>query len=174
PATGISASSRRTMYVLTRETSPGQPDVPEARLVRRVVSAHLLANRGEPEEIAELHPADVFVEDLLHLLPHRAPLSRICLAGERLHPLLLVLVTPPARPAAAGGGAEGRLGIERDARREHVPRFGLVAALHERRPVHHLKVDLEAGRLQLLLRHEPILVHPLLFLAPDPPAGLTP
>src|SRR5262249_55251497 len=81
-ATGISASSRRTTYVFTRRASPGQPDVPEVRLVRRLVSAHFLAHRGETEDIAELHAADVFVEDLLHLFPRRPSLSRIGLAGE--------------------------------------------------------------------------------------------
>src|SRR5262249_25027468 len=167
-ATGMRASSRRTTYVFTRGMSPGEPDVPQVRFVRRLVAAHLLADRGEAEEIAELHPPDVLVEDLLHLVPHRTPFARVGLAGERLHPLLLVLVTPPAGPAAAGSGAEGRLGIERDAGREHVPRLGLVASLDERRPGDDLKIDLESDRLELLLGHQRVLVHPLVFLGRDP------
>src|SRR2546426_4949380 len=170
-ATGMSASRRRAMYVFTRCAQPRslrQPHVPEIHLVGRAVSVHLLADRGEPEEVAVLHPPDILVEDLLHLLPHGAPLSRIALPGEGVHPLLLVLVTPPAGPVAVGGGAERGLGIERDPRREHVPRLGLVAPVHEGRPVHDLQIDLEADRLELLPGHERVLVHPLIFLRRDP------
>ena len=35
-----------------------------------------------------------------------------------------------------------------------VPQRGVVAALDQRRPVHHLHVGLEAGRLQILGHHQ--------------------
>src|SRR6266446_6612063 len=142
--TGMSASRRRATYVFTRSGSP----------------------------CGSLRQPDVLVEDGLDLLPHRPALPRIGLAGERVHPLLLGLVAPPARPVAAHGRAEGGLGIERDARREDVPDLGLVPTLHQGGPIHHLEVDLEAGRLQLLLGHQRVLVHPLIFLGCDPAYGL--
>src|SRR5262245_50927443 len=81
-ATGISASSRRRTSVFTRRRSLLQSDVPEVHLVGRPVALHVLAHRGQAEDVAELHAAHVLVEDRLHLLPHGATLLGIALAGE--------------------------------------------------------------------------------------------
>src|SRR5262249_56196406 len=134
-----------------------EPDVPEVLLVRRTVAVDLLAHGVETEIVAEFYAPDVLVKNLLHLVPHGAPFSRITLPRERIHPLLLLLLTPPARPVAVGGGAEGRLGIERDPSGERIPGLGLVTPLHEGGPVHALPTHLQPAPLHLLLRHHPVL-----------------
>ena len=58
---------------------------------------------------------------------------------------------------------------------EDVPQRRVVAALGQRRPVRHLQVDLEAGRLQVFRGHQRHLVVELILLAgqdPDRLAGI--
>src|SRR5213080_920401 len=171
-ATGISASSRRTTYVFTAEALLVEPNVPEEQLGRRLEAAHLLAQDVQREVVAELDPADVLVEEHLHALPDRAAPLGIELGEHRLHQPVLLLLAPPARPVAVHRRGERRLVGEGEARREDVPQLRLVAPLDERRPVDHLEVHREASLLELLLGHERILVHPLIFLRRDPAHGL--
>src|ERR1051326_5703014 len=172
-ATGTRARRRRRTYAFTRGArSFREPDVEERLLVRVQHAAQVLRVHLEAEPVAELDAADVFVEELLHLLPHRLALARVGLALHAVEPPLLVLETPPARPVALHAGIEPRLGVERDRRREHVPELGLVAALDERRPVDDLQVDLEPHALELLLGDERVLVHVVVFLGRDPAHGL--
>src|SRR5207245_8536519 len=53
-----------------------------------------------------------------------------------------------------------------------LPQLGLLHAMVERGPVHHLEIDDEADRLELLLGDERRLVHELVFARADPPHRL--
>src|SRR5256885_14684123 len=98
--TGMSASRRRATYVFTRPASLRQPDVPEGHLAGGMVVVQLPTRHLPREEVAELHAADVLVEDRLHLVPHRFPPTRLALAHDPAQPAALFIAAPPARPVA--------------------------------------------------------------------------
>src|SRR5713226_5165588 len=99
-----------------------------------------------------------------------APLPQVRLPGQLAEEPLLLLETPPAGIVALDHSVQRRVEtvLPRDAGREHVEELGLGAALHERRPVEDLKVDLEADLLELLLGDESGLVHERVLLRGHP------
>src|SRR5258707_13119162 len=140
--TGMSASRRRATYVFTRPASLRQPDVPEGHFARGVVAVQLLARHLQREEVAELHAADVLVEDRLRLVPHRLPPARLALARDRVQPAVLFLMAPPARPVALHARVLGGGGVERDAGGEGGPDLPLCCTVAQRPPVHDPEDDL--------------------------------
>src|SRR6185503_1608537 len=160
--TGSSASTRRTRYALRRSLL--EPHVVEADAVRLLVEAlHGGARGAEPEEIAVADDGDLLVEHARLLLPQGHALLGIRLAPQLFLKLGDVLVGGPARPARLE--IDVMEGIVEGAHpgREHVVLLGIVPALHEGGPVHHLQVDVEADVLELLPGEEGEVVHPLVL-----------
>ena len=135
-------------------------------------AAQLAARHVEREVVAELHAADVLVEDDLHPLHQRLALLHVALARELGQQLLLLLVAPAAPPVAAEHDVVGGVGGEHEAGRGHVPQLGLLRAAVQRGPVEHLQIDVEADLLELLLGHLGVLVHELVFARGGPADGL--
>src|SRR3990172_1286747 len=142
-----------------------EPDVVESDPLRLLVEAlELLGRRPEPEEVAVADHRRLLVEDLVHLLPEREALLVVRLADHLgLDPLDL-LVARPAGPVAVHDVQAGGLVGGADPGGEGVVLLGVVASLHQGRPVHDLEVDGEAHVLELLLRHQGEVVHPLVLL----------
>src|SRR5205823_5516527 len=118
---------------------------------------------------AELDARRVRIEDRLDLLEDRVPLLELELAAECLHELIFFGIAPPPGPLAEQMRGDARIGREHDRRAERVPELGLVSPPDHRRPVRHLKIDLEADLLELTLRDERRLVVVLVLGRHEPP-----
>src|SRR5262249_3462228 len=137
---------------------PGETRVPEVQEWAGL-EALQTACHDQAEEIAHLDAPDVLVEHRLDALDERAPLVRVALAQQLAEQALLLLVAPPAGPIALQIRREAGIGRKGDAGGEDVPQVGIGAPLHERGPVQHLQIDLEADLLHLLARDERRVVH---------------
>src|SRR5438874_10436084 len=81
--------------------SAREPRVPEVEPRRRAkVAAQVAARHVEGEVVAELHVADVFVEDGLDALDDRLALLRIALEAQLAEQELLLFVAPAAPEGA--------------------------------------------------------------------------
>src|SRR5262245_15904284 len=141
------------------------PHVVEADALGLLVEALCgVADRAKPEQVAVPDHRHLLVEQPRLLLPERRALLRIGLARQLGLDLGDVLVGRPARPARREKDDVGRVVEGADAGGERVVLLRIVAALHQGGPVHNLKVDVEAEVLELLLRQQGEVVHPLVLL----------
>src|SRR5438552_9290152 len=126
--------------------------VPEVHARRRTeVAAQLAARDVQREVVAELHRPDVLVVDRLDAIDDRLALLDVRLLPEIAEQTLLLLVAPPAVERAAHRHVERGIRGEHEAGGRHVPAFGLLRPVVQRRPVDDLKVDDDAHLLELLL-----------------------
>src|SRR5580765_1278409 len=198
-STGTSAIRRRRRYVvmltvgyarrrsLARGRGPGsrcaarvpgatlflQPHPPEPRALGLLVEAHHRFPRGaQAEEVAVADDRNLVVEELGLLLPERIALLGVGLAGELGIDGGDLLVGRPPGPGRGEVDVMGRIEGIPDPRGEDVVLLRVHPALAQRGPVHHLEIDLEADVLELLLRDEGEVVHPLVLLGGHEADGL--
>src|SRR3989441_12092108 len=124
--------------------------------------------------VAQLHLADVLVEEHLDPLDEGLAPLRVALALQLGHQALLLLVAPPALERAAQRDVDRGIGVERVPGGVDIPQLRLLHPLILPGPVHQLEIDDEPDLLELLLGHDRGLIHELVFLVRDPADRLAP